>query len=114
MKEVKAYIKPHKLEDVVHALHGVQGLTGMSAVEVKGFGRGSGEEGERYRVDEKLELLGRQTKVEVVCRDDLVEEVLSTIQGAACTGLRGDGKIYVSSVEEALRIETGERGERAV
>ena len=108
MKEVKAYIKSHKLEDVTHALLQVEGLTGMSAVGVKGFGRSRGASSDH------LELLEQHVKVEVVCRDELVEEVVSVIQQVAYTGLRGDGKIYVSRVSKAVRIETGERGDRAV
>ncbi len=108
MKEVKAYIKSHKLEDVTHALRQLEGLTGMSAVGVTGFGR-SGDAS-----PDQLELLEKHVKVEVVCRDELVEEVVSLIQKVAHTGLRGDGKIYVSHVSRALRIETGERGNGAV
>ena len=112
MKEIKAYIKPHKLDAVIHALHEVEGLTGASAVHAQGFGRSKGKS-ERHRLEDDLELLMPHVKIEVVCRDDLVEEVVSAIQVHAHTGLRGDGKIYLSGVEEAVRIETGERGKEA-
>jgi len=106
MKEIKAYIKPHKLSQVTLALHNVEWLTGMSVVDVRGFGRSRGQD--------KLVDHVPHVKIEVVCADDRVEEVISTIEGAAHTGLRGDGKIYVSSVETAVRIETGERGDGAM
>jgi len=113
MKEIKAYIKPHKLSAVSHALHQVEGLTGMSVVEVQGFGRSKGKS-ERHRVEDELELLVSHVKVEVVCGDELADEVVAVIQRTAHTGLRGDGKIYVSGVEDAVRIATDERGVAAV
>jgi len=113
VKKIKAYIKPHKLSEVSHALRGIEGLTGMSAVQAHGFGRSKGES-KRESVDDALELLAPHVKIEIVCREALVEEVVATIRESALTGLRGDGKIYVSSVEDAIRIATGERGEVAV
>ena len=113
MKEIKAYIKPHKLTAVTHALHQVDGLTGMSAIEVRGFGQSKGKS-ERHRIDYELELLVSHVKVEVACRDELVDQVVAVIQQAAHTGLSGDGKIYVSAIEDAVRIGTGEHGECAV
>ena len=106
MKVVTAFVKQHKLPDVTLALHGVAGLTGMSATTVHGFGRGKGS--------------GRPTgeethaRIEIFCPDGLVEEVIAVLLQAAHTGLRGDGKIYVSEVQTAIRISTGERGEAAV
>jgi len=113
MKEIKAYIKPHKLDAVIHALHGIEGLTGGSTVHAHGFGRSKGRS-ERHRIEDALELLAPHVKIEVVCPDRLVDEVVSVIQTHAHTGLRGDGKIYVIGVEDAIRIATGERGEVAV
>ena len=113
MKEIKAYVKRERFDAVVHALRSVQGLTGMSAVRAHGFGRPRTAE-HRHPVDEDLELLAPHVKVEVVCRDEVVEQVLAAILAHAQTGLRGDGKIYVSRVEDAIRIATGERGEEAV
>ena len=114
MKEIKAYIKPHKLSGVTLALHHVEGLTGMSVSEVKGFGRGR-EKDAPHSVQEELIDYIPHVKIEIVCHDELVEEIIETIRGAAHTGLRGDGKIYVlSHVEKAVRISTGERGEAAV
>ena len=98
MKEIKAYIKPHRIDDVVLALHRIEGLTGVSVSDVRGFGRGRGQsspEGERE------DLVGYipHAKIEIACAAELVEKVVSAIEEAAHTGLRGDGKIYVSSIE---------------
>ncbi|MFZ2447455.1 MAG: P-II family nitrogen regulator [Syntrophobacteraceae bacterium] len=113
MKEVKAYIKPHKLSDVILALNKIEGLTGVSVSNTRGFGRGKAKTS-RAKVTEGLVDFLQSIKIEIVCRDDLVEQIVSTIEKAARTGLRGDGKIYVSGVETAVRISTGERGESAI
>ena len=109
MKEIKAYIKKHKLDEVIRALRKVEGLTGMSVVESCGYGVGWGGS----RGGEQLDCRPG-VRVEIVCRKALVDEVVSTIEKAAHTGLKGDGKIYVSGIEQAVRISTGERGEGAV
>lgn len=108
MKEIKAYIKPHKLSAVTLELHKVEGLTGMSVVDVRGFGRSRKNSQQNGAVNEFVDYV-RHVKIEIVCSDDMVDEVVSTIEKTAHTGLRGDGKIYVSSIEAAVRIETGER-----
>ncbi len=109
MKEIKAYIKKHKLDEVNHALRKIEGLTGMSIIESCGFGVGwSGAKGGE-QIDCRPGI-----KVEIICKDDLVEEVMATIEKAAHTGLKGDGKIYVGDIAQAVRISTGERGEGAV
>jgi len=113
MKEIKAYLKPHKLSDVILALHKIEGLTGVSVSDIRGFGRGKAKTS-REKVTEGLVDFLRGAKIEIVCRDDLVDRIVSTIETSARTGLRGDGKIYVSDVETAVRISTGERGESAV
>lgn len=113
MKEVKAYVKPDKLSDVTLALHEVEGLTGMSIIDVRGFGR-QRPEGEHHRLEDELVDYVPHVKIEIMCRDELVEQIVSTIEKAAHTGLRGDGKIYVSDIEAAVRIGTAERGEDAV
>ena len=112
MKEIKAYVKRHRLAEVMHALRHIEGLSGASVVEVQGFGR-SAPAG-RHSAEDDLELLAQHAKVEVVCRDELVETVVFAIQHHARTGLRGDGRIFVSDVEQAVRIATGERGEGGV
>ncbi len=113
MKEIKAYIKPHKMPDVAHALHKINGLTGMSINEVKGFGR-SRAKGDREKVVIDTVEYNPQIKIEIVCHDELVEDVISAIQTNAHTGTRGDGKIYINNIEDAIRIGTKERGEEAV
>jgi len=113
MKEIRAYVKGERFDAVAHALRSVEGLTGMSAVRVEGFGR-SQHLGRRHPAEQDLELLDSHVKVEVVCRDELAEQVVAAILTHAQTGLRGDGKIYVSRVEDAIRIATGERGDGSV
>ena len=113
MKEIKAYIQPHKLSAVTLALHQVQGLSGMSVVDVRGFGRGRARNSRQRIVEDLVEYMPR-VKIEIICRDELVEEIVAVIEQTAHTGLRGDGKIYVTPVETAVRISTGEHGEEAV
>jgi nitrogen regulatory protein P-II 1 len=113
MKEIKAYIKPHKLADVTRALHIVEGLTGMSVIDVRGFGRGRAKDSPHRIVEDLIDYIPH-VKIEIICREDLVEEVISTIEREAHTGLRGDGKIYVGPIEEAVRISSGDRGDSAV
>ncbi|RJR51750.1 MAG: P-II family nitrogen regulator [Desulfobacteraceae bacterium] len=113
MKQVKAYIKPHRLYEVTLSLHKIDGLTGMSVTKVLGFGRGRAKE-DKDKVTEGGVDMVPHLKIEIVCRDELVEEIVSAIERAAHTGLRGDGKIYVLEVTDAVRISTGERGKRAV
>lgn len=113
MKEIKAYIKSHKLADVTLALHHVEELTGMSVVDVRGFGRSRAQKAFKG-MDYDPADYDPYTKIEIVCRDSLVDEIVSIIKKTAHTGLRGDGKIYVSNVENAVRIESGEEGEQAV
>ena len=109
MKQVIAYIKPLKLSETTLALHKIDGLTGMSVIECKGYGRGGAKSVAEGLVDHVPHV-----KLEIACADDIVDEVVATIQRAAHTGLRGDGKIYVLTVESAVRISTGERGDVAI
>ena len=109
MKEVKAYITKHKLDQVARALHKVEGLTGMSVIECRGYGLGWASAKTPQQLDFQTGV-----KLEIICRDDLVKKVIETIEKSARTGLKGDGKIYVSDIVQAVRISTGERGERAV
>ena len=113
MKEVRAYIKAHRLSEVTLALHEIQGLTGMSVLDSRGFGRGHLEESRQEHAEDAKDYVAN-VRIEIICTDQLVERIVTTIQKHAHTGLRGDGKIYIYTVEEAIRISTAERGEAAV
>src|SRR3546814_631550 len=112
MKQVSAIIKPFKLDEVREALADI-GVSGLTVTEVKGFGRQKGHT-ELYRGAEYVVDFLPKLKVEVVLEDDLVERAVEAIQQAAHTGRIGDGKIFVSAIEESIRIRTGERGAAAV
>jgi nitrogen regulatory protein PII len=112
MKKIEAIIKPFKLEDVKEALAGV-GVEGMTVSEVKGFGRQKGHT-EIYRGSEYTVDFLPKIKIEVVLSDDLVSSAVDAIIKAAKTGKIGDGKVFVSSIENATRIRTGETGEEAI
>ena len=112
MKKIEAIIKPFKLEEVKDVLAEL-GIEGMTAIEVKGFGRQKGHT-EIYRGSEYTVDFLPKIKLEVVVRDSLVEEAVLKIIQVAKTGKIGDGKIFVSNIEEAVRIRTEERGEKAV
>ncbi len=113
MKQVIAYVRPQCLSKVSLELHKINGLTGMSAIDVRGFGRGKAKDAPHRIVDDLVDYVPYM-KIELVCRDELVDQIISVIVETSHTGLRGDGKIYVSDVETAVRISTGERGEIAV
>lgn len=113
MKKIEAYIKSHRLTDVVEHLHIIDKLTGLSIHEIKGFGRTRGE-GEPVRIVDNAISWVPHVKLEIFCRDELVEALIEAILEGAHTGLRADGKIYVSPVEDAVRISTRERGDEAV
>ena len=112
MKKIEAVIKPFKLDDVKEALHEV-GVSGITVTEAKGFGRQKGHT-ELYRGAEYVVDFLPKVKLEVVVDDGLADRVVDAIAAAARTGRIGDGKIFVSSIEEALRIRTGERGSDAI
>lgn len=112
MKKVAAIIKPFKLEEVKEALASL-GIQGMTITEVKGFGRQKGHK-ELYRGAEYVVEFLPKIKIEVVVGDDVVQDTVQAIVKAASTGRIGDGKIFVSPVEDAIRIRTGESGEVAI
>ena len=112
MKKIEAIIKPFKLDEVKDALHEV-GLKGITVTEAKGFGRQKGHT-ELYRGAEYVVDFLPKVKIELVLEDTMVERAIEAIQRAAHTGRIGDGKIFVSNIEEAIRIRTGERGADAV
>ena len=112
MKKIEAIIKPFKLDEVKEALQDV-GVQGLSVVEVKGFGRQKGHT-ELYRGAEYVVDFLPKVKVEVVLPDDQIDTAVQAIVDAAKTDKIGDGKIFVSPVEQAIRIRTGETGEDAL
>ena len=112
MKLVTAIIKPFKLDDVRESLQAV-GVQGMTVTEVKGFGRQKGHT-ELYRGAEYVVDFLPKVKIEAVIEDDMLEQVLEVICNSASTGKVGDGKIFVSSLDEVVRIRTGETGSSAI
>ena len=112
MKKIEAIIKPFKLDEVKDALQEV-GLQGITVLEAKGFGRQKGHT-ELYRGAEYIVDFLPKVKLELVVDDSIVERAIETIQQAAYTGRIGDGKIFVSTVEEAIRVRTGEKGTKAI
>ncbi len=112
MKMVTAIVKPFKLDDVREALSDI-GVQGITVSEVKGFGRQKGHT-ELYRGAEYVVDFLPKVKIEVICGDEMLDRAVEAIQAAARTGRIGDGKIFVSEIQEVIRIRTGERGEDAV
>lgn len=112
MKKIEAIIKPFKLDEVKDALNAI-GIQGMTVTEVKGFGRQKGHV-ELYRGAEYDIAFIPKVKIEVVVADGMADKVVSTIAEKAKTGKIGDGKIFISTLEEIIRIRTGEKGESAI
>jgi nitrogen regulatory protein P-II 1 len=112
MKKIEAIIKPFKLDEVKDKLNDL-GIQGITVTEVKGFGRQKGHT-ELYRGAEYVVDFLPKIKMEIVIADTQVEDVVNAIVKAAQTGRIGDGKIFITNIEEAVRIRTGERGEEAV
>ncbi len=112
MKKIEAIIKPFKLDDIKEALNKV-GVHGITVTEVKGFGRQKGHtelyRGAEYRVD-----FVPKTKLEIIAGDEIVANIVEVIVTTARTGNIGDGKIFISTVEEVIRIRTGEKGDAAI
>ena len=112
MKKIEAIIKPFKLDDVKEALNKI-GISGMTVLDSKGFGRQKGHT-ELYRGAEYIVDFIPKIKIEVVIEDKMLQKAIDTIQKTANTGKIGDGKIFVSNIEEAIRIRTGEKGNSAI
>ncbi len=112
MKKIEAIIKPFKLDEVKEALHEI-GLQGITVIEAKGFGRQKGHT-ELYRGAEYVVDFLPKVKIELVIDDDMLERAIEAIMQAAHTGRIGDGKIFITSVEDAIRVRTGERGKEAI
>lgn len=112
MKKIECIIKPFKMEEVKEALGSI-GVAGMTVTEVKGFGRQKGHT-ELYRGSEYAVDFLPKIKIEAVISEDLVDKAVEAVKAAAHTGKMGDGKIFVLPVDEAVRIRTGEKGEKAI
>lgn len=112
MKLIKAIVQPYKLNDVKDALHAI-GIQGMTVTEVKGFGRQKGHK-EIYRGSEYELSFVPKVSIEIAIKSELVEKVVQTITQAARTGNIGDGKIFISSLDDIIRIRTGEKSEQAI
>lgn len=113
MKAIKAIIRPIKLLEVIEALKQIEGLPGVTISEIIGFGKGGAKEPNDKMIYEKVEFVPR-TKLEVVVDDKMVEEVVSAIQKNAKTNIPGDGKIFITQVDDVVKIRTNERGEQAI
>jgi nitrogen regulatory protein P-II 1 len=113
MKEIKAIIRPSKLLDVSEELQRIEGLPGVTISEIKGFGKNRAKNAMDKVVYEMVEFIPR-IQLEVVVNDDMVDDVVNVIQNFSHTGNTGDGKIFVVSVEEAVKIRTHERGRDAI
>lgn len=112
MKKIEAVIKPFKLDEVKDALNSI-GIQGMTVTEVKGFGRQKGHT-ELYRGTEYVVDFIPKIKIEIIVPDAVVGNVIAVIEKTAKTGKIGDGKIFVSSIDDAVRIRTGQKGEGAI
>src|SRR3954452_20624918 len=112
MKKIEAIVRPHRLDEVKDGLKQA-GVTGMTVVEVKGFGRTGGKT-EVYRGSAYVVDFVPKMRIDVVVKDSMVSEAVQAIMGAAKTGKIGDGKIFVTPIDEAVRIRTGERGDEAL
>ncbi|MDI9348595.1 MAG: P-II family nitrogen regulator [Candidatus Symbiobacter sp.] len=112
MKKIEAVIKPFKLDEVKEALHEI-GVQGLTVIEAKGFGRQKGHT-ELYRGAEYVVDFLPKVKIEIVLEESQVERAIEAITTAAHTGRIGDGKIFISTIEEVIRIRTGERGVDAI
>jgi len=113
MKEIKAIIRPSRLLEVTEELHRIEGLPGVTVSEIKGFGKGRAKNAQDKVVYEMVEFIPR-IQLEVVVNDEMVAEVVNVIQRYAHTGNTGDGKIFVSTVDEIIKIRTNERGKEAI
>ena len=113
MKEIKAVIQPFMLDKVVAALKAIENLPGITVSEVRGFGRARARSADEAVSDDAVQY-AKKSKLEVVVPDDLAERVVAIIQQSAHTGKIGDGKIFVYTVDEVVRIRTGDRGQMAI
>ena len=113
MKKIEAIIKPLKLSSVKEALHEI-GLSGMTVLDVKGFGRQRGQDGGLEKESAYNDEFHAKIKIEIIIEDSIIEKVMEAIKNAAYSGKIGDGKIFVSPIEQVLRIRTGEKNSDAI
>lgn len=113
MKEIKAIIRPSKLLEVTAELHEIEGLPGATISEIKGFGKGRAKNAKDKIVYEMVEFIPR-IQLEVVVNDGMVDEIVNVIQRHSHTGNTGDGKIFVSTVDDVVKKRTNERGQEAI
>jgi nitrogen regulatory protein P-II 1 len=113
MKEIKAIIRPSRLLEVTEELHSIDGLPGVTVSEIRGFGKSRARNAEDKVMYEMVEFIPR-IQLEVVVNDEMVDEVVNVIQKYSHTGNTGDGKIFVSTVDEIVKIRTNERGRDAI
>ena len=113
MQEIKAIIRPFKLDDVITALHKIEGLPGITISDIRGFGKSKPKNSDSA-IQEGLFDYVKMIKLEMVVHGDMVEKVVDTIQRIAHTGNPGDGKIFVIDVQNTIKIRTNERGEKAI
>lgn len=113
MKEIRAFVQPFLLERITRALLEIPEFPGMSVSEVRGFGRGM-KMAAAHTIEEELREFTPKLRLEIFVRDDQAGPIAESLAAAAHTGNRGDGKVFVLSVEEAIRVRTGERGDAAV
>jgi nitrogen regulatory protein P-II 1 len=113
MKEIKAIIRPSKLLEVTEELHNIDGLPGVTVSEIKGFGKSRAKNAKDKVIYEMVEFIPR-IQLEVVVNDEMVDDVVNVIQKYSHTGNTGDGKIFVSTVDEIVKIRTNERGKVAI
>ncbi|MBT0663090.1 P-II family nitrogen regulator [Geobacter pelophilus] len=113
MKEIKAIIRPAKLRDIAEELHAIDGMPGVTVSEIKGFGKGKAKNAKDKILYEMVDFIPR-VKLEVVVDDEMVDEVVNVIQKYAHTGNTGDGKIFISTIDDVVKIRTNERGKDAI
>ena len=113
MKEIKAIIRPSRLLEVTEELHAIEGLPGVTISEIKGFGKGKARNAQDKIVYEMVEFMPR-IQLEVVVNDEMADQIVNVIQKHAHTGNAGDGKIFVSTVDDIVKIRTNERGQAAI
>ena len=113
MKEVKAIIQPFMLPKVMEALKAMQGMPGVTVSEVKGFGKDRAKTAKDRTVEDSIGY-AKKVKLEIVVSDEILEKVVQAIRESACTGRLGDGKIFVATIDEVVKIRTGDRGVTAI